>query len=144
MSSRFNNNQLLQPTPKICHEGPEGWKYYDFAFPVYPLQAYALWTDPFSPLDASISGTTILDPFSASDLHFGTITGDPNSLEIDLIYDLLNNEFSLIIQLMHGTTTLDAVAKTWDEPLPIIPWQAGLFVWDDPTTSFYVECKIYS
>ena len=144
MSSRFNKNQVLQPTPKICHKGPEGWKYYDFAFPVYPLQAYAIWTDPFTPLDASISGTTILNPLSTSNLHAGIISGDPNSIEIDLIYDLLNNEFSLVIQLMLGTTILDAVAKTWNEPPPFLPWTAGLFVWNDPATSFYVECKIYS
>lgn len=144
MSSRFNKNQALQPTPKICHKGPGGWKYYDFVFPVYPLQAYAYWTDPYTPLDASIAGQTILDPYPASNLHFGVITGDPNHLEIDLIYIPAIEEFTLTIQLMEGTTTLDSVQKIWNEPLPIIPWQTHLITWDPPYQSYYVECRIFS
>jgi len=144
MNTRFNNNQGLQATPKICRKGPEGWKYFDFFFPDYPLQAFASWQDPFTPLDATISGTAILDPFPASDLHFGIIQGDPNHLELDLIYNAAMQSFSLVIQLMLGATILDSVSAAWSEPSPVVPWKSEYFTWKPPAKSYLVECKIYS
>lgn len=144
MSSKWNKGQSLQPPPKICRKQPEGWKYTDFLFPVYPLQAYVYWVDPHSPLDGSVAGQTTLDPFEVWEIHYGVIEGDPHRIEIDLIYTEATGWFSLVIQLYQGTFQLGSVEKHWQEPPPDIPWETRLFVWDDPASSFYVECRIFS
>lgn len=144
MSSKFNNNKGLQPTPKICKKGPEGWKWFDFVFLVFPLQAYVYWHDPFSPTDSSISGTTIINPEPPVNLHFGIVEGDPHKIEVDLIYLPATQQFSLILQLTLYGLVIDSRSAFWSEAPPAIPWQSKLFIWNSPPSPVYVEARIFS
>ncbi len=144
MSSKFNSRQNLQGTPKVCKKGPTTFPVGTFDFAKYPLQAFASWHDPFSPLDGAISGQTELTPFPGLDLHFGTIEGNPNYLEIDLIWNPLTNEFGLVVQLLLGLAVLDSVQVNFAEPQPGIPFETELFLFEDPTHSRRVQCKIMS
>jgi len=144
MSTKFNNSKNLQPTPKICRKGPDGWKWEDYVFNVYALQAYALWHDPFTPLDASVAGVTILDAYPLQFLHFGIVTGERHTIEIDLLYYPAIEEFTLTLQLCYHGSPIDSVSKTWNEPAPVIPWHTDLIIWRNPPAPRYVECKIFS
>lgn len=142
MSSKFNNTKALQKPPKICAVGPEGWRWFDYVFLVYPLQAYVSWHDPFSPFDHSIAGTTILEPAPPSNLHFGAVTGGDYSVEVDLIYIPATEQFSLILQLLLSGSVIDDRSHFWTEPLPVLPWSFGLFTWHNPPSPVRVQCKI--
>lgn len=144
MGSKFNKNQTLQPTPKVCAKGPEGWRWFDYVFLVYPLQGYVYWHDPFSPLDATISGTAILDPNPPLNLHFGIVEGSTHNIEVDLIYIPATQQFSLILQLTLGGVVVDSRSHFWTEEPPLIPWDSGLIIWSNPPHPVYVECRIYS
>jgi len=144
MSTKWNNSQNLQPTPKVCKKGPDSFPVGTFDFANYPLQAYASWVDPFSPLDAMISGQTILDPNPVLYLHFGTIEGDPNYLEIDLIWNPITEQFGLVVQLLLGLAVIDSVQVNFSEPRPGIPFETELFLFEDPAHTRRVQCKIMS
>lgn len=144
MSTKFNNAQKLQKTPKVCKKPPLALPPSLESFYGYPLQAYASWTNPFSPLDGSIAGLVALKPNPPGNLHFGRIQGDPHSLEIDLSWDPNQLEFLLVLTLLLGMTVIDSRSRTFSNPTPELPFAAGMFTWTNDGTTVYADCKILS
>lgn len=144
MSTKWNNAQNLQKTPKVCKKPPVILPPSLESFFGYPLQAYASWTNPFSPLDAAIAGMVKLTPFPLTNLHFGRIQGSQHALEIDLIYDPTTQSFTLILSLLIDVEVLDSRSRTFSGPEPVHPFAAGMFTWTDDGTPVYADCKILS
>lgn len=144
MSTKWNNAQNLQKTPKVCKKAPLALPPSLESFFGYPLQAYASWTDPFTPLDGSVAGMVVLKPFPLSKLHFGRIQGSPHSLEVDLIWDPDPMTFSLTLTLLLDMTVLDSRSRTFSHPEPVHPFAAGMFTWSDDGSNVTADCKILS
>lgn len=144
MSTKWNNGQRLQKTPKVCKKPPLALPPTLETFFGYPLQAYASWSNPFSPTDASIAGMVVLKAFPLSKLHFGKIAGDPHSLEIDLLYDPDSTTFFLTLSLIKGETVVDQRFRQWQNDLPVVPFAAGLFTWNNDGTTVHADCKVLS
>jgi len=144
VSTKFNNQQRLQPTPAVCKKGPDSFPPGTFDFKQYPLQAYVDWRDPYSPVDAHVLGQTYLRPEPLVNLHFGTVHGDPNYVEIDLIWYPATENFGLVLQMLIAGMVIDSVSAVFTDPPPQIPFQTNMFHWRDPAFSREVYCKIMS
>ena len=144
MSSKFNKGQKTQKTPKVCKIPPIPFPPSTQEFEQYPLQAFASWKNPFSPLDTEISGYADLAADATSHIHFGTIKGDPHSLELDLIYDPVTKIFTYTVTLLEGPTVIDDRVITFADPAALLPYEAGMITWDKDGTTDTVRSKIYS
>lgn len=144
MSSKFGNSPVLQKTPKICKVPPEAMSTQAKSIAKYSLQAYVEWTDPGSPLEGRISGQTTLLPFQNGLLHFGTILGDPHSIECDLLYDPDTKTFTYTVQLMIGQIVLATAIGVWLDPNPTIPFKTDLMQFEDPLQDRTVRSRIFS
>ncbi len=144
MSTKWNNNQRLQKTPKVCKIPTAAAALNLAAFADYPLQAFASWKNPSSPLEAFITGSAVLEPIPMSNLHFGRIQGSTHALELDLIYIPLTRIFNYTVSLMLGAAVLTVRMVQFDDEHPKLPFVAGLFTWEHDGTSDVVHSKIYS
>lgn len=146
MSTKFNNAQNLQPTPKVCKKGPEGWKYDYFTFKDYPLQAYASWSQPITPWHFNESGQTTLNAYPAENLHAGLIGDYYHTLEVDLIWWPIPQQFQLVLNLVKQNIISNTHEWWFSEPTPSNPFEAGLFTFEYtvPLNEFYCECRIFS
>lgn len=144
MSSKFSGNTQLQKNFKVCKIPVATPALNRAAFKDYPLQAFAMWKDPFSPLDAAISGYVTLRPLPDLNLHFGRINGTSHALELDLIFNPMTLRFTYVITLLEGITELDTRTAIFDEPQPGLPFTAGQFTFHPNGTSATITSKIYS
>ncbi len=144
MSTKWNNSQKLQKTPKVCKKGPADLPENLRRFRYYPLQAYASWFDPFGSGKHDISGFTQLSAFPSTHQHIGWIRGDQDSLELILNWTPITQTFDYHVKLYSGDILEKTRVIEFSEPVPALPWMAGLFVWHDHVTTEHVESKIYS
>ena len=144
MSTKWNNALKLQKTPKVCKDVPPPPPEDETTFHEYPLQAYASWRDGHTPLEQQVSGMTTLEPDPPNYTHSGWIEGERASLELVLLYNPISLEFLYTITLWIGGLEDDMVSVTFKNPTASLPFAAGLFVWNSPDQTKYVESKIYS
>lgn len=144
MSSKFSGNTPLQKNFKVCKIPVANEELNRANFADYPLQAFASWRDPFSPLDAMISGYTVLRAIPELNLHAGRIEGTQHAIELDLICNPDTLRFTYIITLLLGNTVLEDRMLYFDEPQPQLPFSAGLFTFEETGSSATVKSKIYS
>jgi len=144
MSTKWNNAQKLQKTPKVCKKQPPAFPPEFDEFQYHTLQAFASWSNPFSPLDGEIAGMVQLHAVPESHLHFGRILGVTHDIELDLIYDPDNETFYYTISLMAGSTVIDQRSVEFTSPTATLPFVAGLFTFDNDGTTSTVKSKIYS
>ncbi len=144
MSTKWNNSQKLQKTPAVCKASPDPLDPRLRIFRYYPLQAQADWSTPATPLEASISGTTQLVANPHLETHTGSIHGDRTRIDINLTFDPILKQFSLTVSLFIEDIFQDFRFVQFTEPTNDLPFVAGLFTWDDPTTQTVIHCKIFS
>lgn len=144
MSTKYSGNTHLQKNFKVCKIPVANEELNRANFRDYPLQAFALWRDPFSPLDGKISGYTVLRAVPGLNLHAGRIEGTENALELDLIYNPATLRFTYIVTLLDGLLVLDDRTIVFDEPQPGLPFTAGLFSFTGGGSTAIVRSKIYS
>lgn len=144
MSTKWNNSLQMQKTPKVCKIPPDRLPKSLTQFQNYPLQAFALWSNPFSPVDGRISGNAQLAAEPASNLHFGVITGTLFSIETDLHYDPVTEIFDLTISLLQGALLLNWRTIQFIEPKAVLPFSLHMITWDHDGTSNYVQVRIMS
>ncbi len=145
MSTKFNNAQNLQPTPKICAKGPEGWRYDAFNFHTYPLQSFVSWYQPITPWHCQISGIVHLVATPTFNVHGGVIGNYYSNLEVDLVWWPAAQNFTLTVQFFKQTVLFGAASWTFDDPQPGNPFETELFIRLRPDPSpARVECKVYS
>jgi len=143
MSTKWNNNLKLQKTPKVCKKvPPPGWP--DDQFRYFPLQAYAMWYDPQTPLEQSLSGYTSLTPYPSLDVHEGQIIGDSALLNIHLQWDPFMVQFVYTVSLYINSIFTKAVDVTFSDPTAALPFMAGLFTWQWPGNPEIIQSKVYS
>ncbi len=143
-SSKWNNSQKLQKTPKVCKKGPDPKDPNTMRFHYYPLQAEADWTSGLSPVEASISGMTTLIAEPMNHRHMGTITSGHLSLELVLQWFPSTQSFTYTISLFVSSVFEDAVFVDFSNPPPEIPFRAGMYTWYDPATQTTVHSIIMS
>lgn len=85
-----------------------------------------------------------MDPFPASNLHFGVIGGSDNHLELDLIFNIATETFTYTIQLMQDVITLDSVSVEFTDPQPGIPFETEMFLFENPASTRIVRSRIFS
>lgn len=144
MSSKFSGNTPLQKNFKVCKIPVASEELNRANFADYPLQAFAAWRDPFSPLDAKISGYTVLRAIPELNLHAGRIQGTQHAIELDLIYNPDTLRFTYIITLLAGNSVIEDRMLVFDEPQPQLPFSPGYFTFEAPGSSATVTSKIYS
>jgi hypothetical protein len=144
MSSKWNTNQKLQATPKVCKKTPPQIPLPLQPFQHWPLPAYASWSDSQTPFESLLTGCTVLVPDPVSNRHFGSIVGDRGTLVLTLQYRPLTDDFEFTIALFIGGFYVQEVSVVFDEPKAGIPFETQLFTWDVPGTPQYVEGKILS
>ncbi len=144
MSTKWNNNLRLQKPPKVCKFVPPPPDPPTTDFPNYPLQAFADWTEPGTPLEQSIAGYTSLTPDPLHNRHYGEIGATRARLTLTLQYIPPTLQFVYTIRLYVNDVFNDSVSVTFSNPPAKIPFAAGLFTWDDPTKPKLVHSKIYS
>lgn len=144
MSTKWNNNQRLQKTPKVCKKPPDPLPLPAQAFQRYPLQAFASWKDPFSPLDALITGNVLLAAQPSINFHAGIIRGSTHSLELDLEWRPVAKEFVYRISLLLGAIVLDDRTVIFTHPIDELPFVAGMFTWEHDGSTAVVRSKIFS
>lgn len=144
MSTKWNNSQKLQKTPKVCKKGPADLPENLRQFRYYPLQAYASWDDRSGTQFHIISGIAQLQPSPISLEHVGWIQGDPNALRLILQWNPVDEVFVYTVELYFLSSLQRSVSVTFSDPRPALPWIAGLYTWHDYDTNEHVESKIYS
>jgi len=144
VNTRWNNNLRLQKTPKVCKKQPEALPPDLKTFQHYPLQAFALWSNPFSPMDARVSGNTLMAAEPLANLHFGEIKGVNFNIELDLFYDTLTEQFTITVSLLAGGGLLDQRARTFTDPKAVLPFSLAMITWDHDGTTDYVQVRIMS
>ncbi len=144
MSTRWNNGLKLQKTPKVCKKVPPPPDPATTSFHTFPLQAYALWSDSQTPLEQVISGTTNLTAHQSTFTHTGTIRGGRASLDLLLQWNVLTSDFTYTVSLYILGVFEKSVSVTFADPTALLPFAAGLFVWNPPGLPECVESKIYS
>lgn len=144
MSTRWNNALKLQKTPKVCKKVPPPPPTAETQFKTFPLQAYAAWDDPHTPLEQKISGTCSLTPHPTAYIHQGIIAGDRAHLELSLQWNRFALEFTYTISLYIDQIFQKSVFVVFTQPSPQLPFAAGLFTWKASPTSEHVESKIFS
>jgi len=144
MSTKWNNNQKLQPTPKVCKLAPPQIPLPLQPFQHWPLPAYASWSDSQTPFESHLTGCTILVPDPTNNRHTGYIVGDRGSLHLKLQHRPTTDDFVYTVALYIDDTYVQEVTVTFDYPKAGIPFETQLFTWDIPGTPQYVESKILS
>ncbi len=144
MSTKWNNHQRLQKTPKVCKKGPEDLPLHLQDFRNYPLQAYAHWRDLSTTVQHDISGIALLTPNRHALSHDGWIYGNVDKLRLTLDWDYFFHLFTYTVSLYEYGLFQKSVRKTFTQPPPNLPWIAGMFTWHDYATDEHIESKIYS
>lgn len=144
MSSKFNFQQKLQKTPPVCKKPPPELPPALRHFSNYPLQAYASWQGHGSPISELVVGQTILNPFPWTNRHWGVITGNPYWLEILLQFNPTTRQTHYTVSLFDQTGILDQRTVTVDDPQPGLPYEIGLFTWEDVPPTSLVRSKAFS
>jgi len=144
MSTKWNNHQRLQKTPKVCKKGPADLPLHLRNFHNYPLQAYASWFDPSGTTQHDIRGTTVLAADRHAITHDGWIHGNVDKLHLTLDWDYFYHLFTYTISLYEYDILQKSVQKTFIQPPPNLPWIAGMFTWHHYATNEHIESKIYS
>lgn len=144
MSSKWNNAQKLQKTPKVCKAGPETLPPELRQFRYYPLQAHADWKQSITPLEAAITGIALLIPNPALLSHSGRILGTRTRLDLHLQYFPDTESFIYTISLFINDVFDNAVFVEFSQPAAALPFAAGLFTWDETAEQLLVHSKIYS
>lgn len=144
MSSKFNHQQKLQKVPAVCKEAPPPLPNTLEMFSNYPLQAYASWKGFGSPISNLVVGQTTLRAFPDLNLHLGVITGNPYSLSIVLQFNPFTLKTQYTVELLDRRGILDQRSITVDQPQPGLPYEIGLFTWEDFPPTSLVRSKAFS
>lgn len=144
MSTKWNNALKLQKTPKVCKKVPPPPGAPDNQFRYFPLQAYAYWSDPGTPLEQSVSGYTSLTAYPPLHMHEGQITGDRASLLLTLQWHTFTLEFLYTVSLYINSIFTKSVDVAFSDPTAELPFMAGLFTWQTPGIPEIIQSKIYS
>jgi len=144
MSTKFNQQQKLQKTPAVCKKPPVDLPHPLENFANYPLQGYASWRAYGSPINNLVAGQTILNPFPAARLHHGVIRANPYSLEIDIQFNPTTLQTQYTVTLVDQFGVLDVRSRTVNDPQPVLPYEIGLFTWEDFPPTSLVRSKAFS
>lgn len=144
MSTKWNNAQKLQKTPKVCKKQPPDFPPEFDLFNRYPLQCYVYWSQPFTPVDGSLAGWTTLQAYPESNLHFGSVAATDISIEVDLLYNDVTKVFTLTVQILHYPDILESRSVQFSEPPAKLPFEFGLYTWEPGETTATVRIKILS
>jgi len=143
-SSKFNNAQKLQKTPKVCKKPPIPLPPSEETFGKYTLQGFATWRNAIFNPQVSLGGLAAMPPTNPLGTHKGLIEADPYGLEIVLFYNSFSKDFQLTINLRdHGFGVGTAIAF-FTEPQPGIPFQTQLFNLSNPAIGTTVYARVFS
>lgn len=144
MSTKWNNAQKLQKTPKVCKKGPDDLPPELQQFRYYPLQAWIDWKDTISSDPFTIAGIVDLEAFPASNVHNGSLRTETFILTANLAHHVFPHLFTYTVTVTIIGVGSDAVLTQFTEPLAELPFTAGQFTWIRDSGNNVIQSKIYS
>jgi len=144
MSTKWNNKQKLQKTPKVCKKVPPPPGPPTNTFHHYPLQAYGYWRDRQTPLEQEISGYTTLAAFPTFNYHEGWIRATRAALLLHLQWTPHLLQFTYTVSLYINDVFAHSHFVDFTDPTDELPFMAGMFTWETPGLPELIRSKIYS
>ena len=144
MSSKWNNSQTLQKTPKVCKKPPLPLPFPAKQFFTYPLQCFATWRETsFAPL-FSIAGFASMPAGPTPVDHFGVIGAIPYEIEVLLHWNNFAKHFLLTVNVLKSGSVIGARFATITNTQPTLPFSTDLINLSTPAIGSTVYCRIFS
>jgi len=144
MSSKWNNNQKMQKTPKVCKPPPPPPPDPIVMFRDFPLQGFASWTGQGTPIDGTMCGMATLAADPPNHVHEGNVVAEPFTVNLHLHWNPVTTLFTLTARLYLYTSQQAMYTKTWFDPAPQLAFSAGLFTWDADAPYRRVATRLFS
>jgi len=144
MSTKFNQMQKLQKTPKICKKGQKPLPPAAMDFTKWPVIAFVSWITTVVSDFSHLSGLIELRPTGNPNVKFGMITAEPFAISATLTHEPPAGRFEYELVLFQAGLPIQTVSTTFRYVGPLLPFSAGMFTWNIADGQHIVTSKLWS